>query len=109
MADAIPPTDDRFDQAALTLRSWIALGLGVIGVALTATNGDENPGWVHVAAIASAIAGLVLAGSAIARTPRNVLVIAAGGVTAHGAARGGRTGGRPRPHVARCRPARARP
>jgi hypothetical protein len=34
---------------------------------------------------------------------------AAGGVTAHGPARGGRTGGRPRPHVARCRPARARP
>jgi hypothetical protein len=82
MAESIPQVDRRFDRSALTLPCWLAVGLAACGLAVSATGGGTEPGWPAVAAISLSIAGLILIGTAIARTPQNALVIAFGALTA---------------------------
>lgn len=82
MADRLTATNGRIDATALDWRCWIALGLAVGGVVFCQSSHSESPGWTHVAGVSLAIAGLILVGSAIARTPRNISVLLFGAATA---------------------------
>lgn len=82
MTNEKPTADLRFESSGLGCPFWVAPSLALIGAAIAFSGQSELPGWNHVAAITLAISGLIVVGTAIAKTPNNLLNMLSGCVVA---------------------------